>query len=226
MLDLHDRINERFLEIVNFIAFLSLSFGTTHFIAEGMSTRTNILVFVHVLSQFAYRMLALTCFCVRFKLYALCFIFPSWLITYLLGPQETISYWRYVCIERATEPPEERESLKVLLFTLFAKLFSTPLVFFIAMDVVFKRSEDVREQLSEGAFLVWRMVENAIVLLLFIFLPLSEELRPADEYEGWMTHTYFILAGSIVCAAATLVSWKLIEPPPPFQPQVDLSTGL
>eukprot|EP00301_Raphidiophrys_heterophryoidea_P014332 c2227_g1_i1.p1 GENE.c2227_g1_i1~~c2227_g1_i1.p1 ORF type:complete len:403 (+),score=64.74 c2227_g1_i1:82-1209(+) len=229
MLDLHNRINEHILGGILFLSFLSFALGTTHFVAGNNSYATGFIVFLHVLAQFIFRMLAVCSVCVRFRSWGVLAIMISWLFVYLFGPKGTFSLWTKILTCHSSSTSHEGSHRLGRISTAFLRVFLTPLTFFIVVDVLYEVPEHPNEPVKaydsfkDTLFVLWRMVENAVLVACFVFIPRGAHERGADEYEKWLSHPTTVGIVSLVTMLTAISTWFVVVSPPQqaYQQQVD-----
>jgi len=223
MLDLHNRINEHILGAILLLSFLSFSFGTTHFVAGKDTVFTGVIAFLHILAQFVFRLLAVCSVCVRFREWGVFAIFLSWLFVYLFGPKGTYLKWAEICgCVKKVQPADSTNGLPPLsnLCIVFTRVFLTPLTFFIVVDVLYENPDDPEQDVKaydcfkHTLFVLWRMLENAILVLCFMFIPHNGKERGEDEYEKWLSHPTSVGVISLIALLVALSTWQLLVTPP------------
>eukprot|EP00301_Raphidiophrys_heterophryoidea_P005769 c12389_g1_i2.p2 GENE.c12389_g1_i2~~c12389_g1_i2.p2 ORF type:complete len:296 (-),score=74.90 c12389_g1_i2:892-1779(-) len=236
MLDLHDRISEALLFVTLLFLILPFSLGTTLFVAgDDPTPRASIVIFVHVLSQFFFRVLAVCLLCVKFEIWAVPVIALSWLAVFLFGPHETFSFWITLLKCGSTD---RGQSLRKIL----QRFLLTSLSFFMIMKPAFSASTAttttstptatstpttttaprtikhakpksvyipalVEHNFRDTGFVWFRLFENAGMVLSFFVV----QQRNEREYEGWMHEPLLVLGGAVSCWMLTALTWAWIS---------------
>jgi hypothetical protein len=228
LLDLNDRINGKLLGVVVLVFFLGFAIGTVQFTGGSDSEGINLwlLVFFQTLAQVGFRILALCSIWMRFKHWGLLATALSWLMVYLFGPQGTAPYWRIVCSESA-------DGIENPLIIAFSRLFVTPLSFFLVMTANYQidggKPVTPADSFQSDEFLVWRLLENTVMLASFVFAPSSFAEREPEDFEEWTRNPLNILIVSAAFVVVIIVTWVLIrrqrsELPIEYGPQIDIQS--
>eukprot|EP00301_Raphidiophrys_heterophryoidea_P023228 c7173_g1_i1.p1 GENE.c7173_g1_i1~~c7173_g1_i1.p1 ORF type:complete len:230 (-),score=48.52 c7173_g1_i1:176-865(-) len=227
MLDLHDRINENYLLLALIFSVMSFALGTTLFVAgDDPAPFASLIVFIHVLSQFFFRVLALALICVRFEKWGALAVAVSWLLVYLFGPQGSGPSWYRLLT--CSLKHEENHCVPCL------KVFLTPLSFFVLLRLAHAPIKTIQSSsgsitnipddeintdpvlvyhcFPETAFIWFRLLENAVMVICFFAVQMQDDTR---EYEGWMHSPGLVLGAAGASVLLTGLTWIWVSKPHP-----------
>eukprot|EP00301_Raphidiophrys_heterophryoidea_P006313 c12557_g1_i1.p1 GENE.c12557_g1_i1~~c12557_g1_i1.p1 ORF type:complete len:411 (-),score=126.56 c12557_g1_i1:165-1355(-) len=230
MLDLHRHLDENLLLAALVFSILSFALGTTLFVAgDDPTPRASVMVFLHILSQFFFRVLALSLVFVKFGgNYGWIVVCVSWLCVYLCGPKGTLQAWARVVTCQCGHVVEGDQPSAVCY-----RLLLTPLTFFVLINPVYSRphstatttdsthnstvdnsSNDIAEPVLvvdsfQNIQYIWvRVMENTIMVVCFLWVGVDSTVL----YEGWLHTPMLVIGAGAVCALLTgLTSLWLTE---------------
>jgi len=229
MLELGGRINENYLLFALIFSVLSFSLGTTMFVAGDDPTPCAAsIVFVHVLAQFSFRVIAVALICVKFEKWGVLAAAVSWFIVYLFGPQGSFAAWANMITCKNEDNHMCVPCLKILL---------TPLSFFVIIRPAYARTprdqpqpssdqqpgglaatdsmrsvippEDdhkptmVHHCFKDTQFIWFRLLENLIMVICFMTVDQEDE----RDYESWLHTPNLVIAASVVSILLTGATW-------------------
>lgn len=214
-LDLHGRLNEHVLFAVLGCLCLTFSLGTTHFAAHDDTTGMQFTVFVQVLAQFLFRMLAISAVWARFRFWGgLISGVIIFTVTYLAGPQGICAMACRRCwIPNRPEGPGDD-----CLGTALLKLALPLLTSFVVIDAVYEGPDNSTVHASDcfhnPLFLCWRVFENLILLVCFGLVPEEYWQRGNHELERWLANQAIVWVMGLLFVVLIATSWFVIRPAP------------
>eukprot|EP00298_Acanthocystis_sp_HF-20_P011456 c19402_g1_i1.p1 GENE.c19402_g1_i1~~c19402_g1_i1.p1 ORF type:complete len:368 (+),score=132.34 c19402_g1_i1:483-1586(+) len=214
-----------------FLSLATFAFGTTDFVACNEPLWLNVVAFLQVLSQLAFRLLVVCLLCAQFRLLGLFINFVFWGLCYLFGPNGTFSLWgRCVKEEESTVQTknQDQDQPKLVGAICLSKFLISFLAFYVVVDPTYAPPENetkikLHHCFYSNEFLLWRMFENVGAVIACLLVPPFD----LEVMEDWAQDPILLLSVTVSCLFTIFTTWIIIQSQnnieEEYLPQVDLS---